>query len=88
MPRAGIVLKKVTLECAEACGNDAKSYRYFEVPKATFYRWKKAYALEGKAGLVRKRPVGRHWPNQLSQEALDKILHLRQKYHLGPQRIA
>lgn len=88
MPRAGIALKKVALEYAEACGNDARSYRYFEVPRATFYRWKKAYALEGEAGLVRKRPVGRHWPNQLSQEAIDKILHLRQQYHLGPQRIA
>ncbi|MFQ5479582.1 MAG: hypothetical protein ACE5EO_13025 [Candidatus Krumholzibacteriia bacterium] len=32
------------LEFAREIGSNAKSYRFFEVPKATFYRWKKAYA--------------------------------------------
>ena len=41
-----------------------------------------------KAGLVNRRPVGKRWPNQISEEAVEKILHLRRQYHMGPQRIA
>ena len=44
--------KLVVLEYAEAIGNAAEAYRFFEVPKSTFYVWKKAYALEGRADLV------------------------------------
>ena len=56
------------LEFAREIGNDAKSYRFFEVPKATFYRWKKAYAEEGKAGLVRKKPIAKSHPRQVPAE--------------------
>jgi transposase InsO family protein len=87
MPRAQFALKKVALEYAEACGSDAKSYRYFEIPRSTFYRWRRCYRREGGAGLIPKKPIGKRWPNQLSPEAVEKILHLRRKYHLGPQRI-
>jgi len=41
--------KLVILEYAQAVGNAAEAYRYFEVPKSTFYTWEKAFALEGKA---------------------------------------
>lgn len=36
--------KLVVLEYAKAIGNAAEAYRFFEVPKSTFYVWKKAYA--------------------------------------------
>jgi transposase InsO family protein len=76
------------LELAEALGNDAKACREWAVPRSTFYRWKQAYAERGGAGLVRKRPIARSHPRQLKPEVIDKILHLRQRYHFGPQRIA
>jgi transposase InsO family protein len=80
--------KLVVLEYAQALGNAAEAYRYFEVPKSTYYIWKKAFVLEGKAGLVRKKPIARSHPKQIPPEIVQKILHLRRTYHLGPQRIA
>jgi transposase len=80
--------KLVILEYAQAIGNAAEAYRYFEVPKSTFYTWKKAYEREGRAGLVRKKPIARSHPKQIPPDIVEKILHLRRKYHLGPQRIA
>ena len=57
--------KKVVLELAREMGSDAKAYRSFEVPRSTFYRWKRAFAQEGEAGLVRKKPVAISHPRQL-----------------------
>jgi hypothetical protein len=57
------------------------------VPRSTFYRWKKVFAEECDAGLIRKRPVARKHSKQVSPEAVEKILYLRQTYQLGPQRI-
>jgi hypothetical protein len=42
--------KKLALEYAELSGSDAKSYRWLEVRKSTFYQSKKAYAVAGDAG--------------------------------------
>ena len=75
------------LEHAESSGNVCLTCRYFGIGRATFYRWKRRYDEEGLDGLARKKPVGKKWPNQLSDEIVEKILHLRRKYHLGPQRI-
>jgi transposase InsO family protein len=80
-------LKKVILEYAEGLGNSAKACREWGVPRSAFYEWKEAYAKHGEAGLVRKRPIAKSHPNQLSAEVVEKILHLRQVYHFGPQRI-
>jgi len=80
--------KRYVLDLAEGWGSDAKSYRDTEVPRSTFYRWKKARAEHGDAGLIRKKPIAKSHPRMLSPEAVEKILHLRQVYHFGPQRIA
>ena len=37
--------------------------------------------------LVRKKPIPKSHPNQTPTEVIEKVLHLRQKYHLGPIRI-
>jgi transposase InsO family protein len=79
--------KKVVLRYARECRSDVKSYRFFEVPRSTFYRWKRAFEKEGEAGLVRKKPVAMSHPRQLAPEVVEKVLHLRRTYHLGPQRI-
>jgi len=79
--------KWAVLQYAQGCRNVAKVCREFEMPRSTFYGWKKAYDKEGKAGLARKRPVARNHPRNLAQDVVDKILHLRQEYKLGPERI-
>ena len=50
-------------------------------------RWRQAYRDRGEAGLINKRSVPHNHPNKTPHEVLEKVLHLRRKYHLGPQRI-
>jgi len=75
------------LQHAEVSGNVCKTCRYFGIGRATFYRWKHKYDHMGEDGLVPRPPIGKSWPNQLPDEVVEKILHLRTKYHLGAQRI-
>lgn len=82
-----IRFKLMVLEYAELSGNAAKACREFEVNRSTFYKWKKAYDQEGRMGLIRKKPIARSHPRQLSDEVVEKIIDLRRTYHLGPQRI-
>lgn len=77
----------VILDYVQCTVNNAKVCRDFGVPRSAFYRWRKAYLAGGKAGLLRKKPIARSHPRQIPPEFVDKILHLRSKYHLGPQRI-
>ncbi len=88
MRRTRLAWKKMVLEYAELCGSNAKACREFEVPRSTFYRWKSKRALGGDGELRDKKPIAKSWPNQLSPAVVEKILHLRRTYHLGPQRIA
>jgi transposase-like protein len=80
--------RAIILEYAQGIGNIKAACRDFGVPRSSFYRWKKAYAKDGRAGLVRKKPVARSHPRQIPREFVEKILHLRTQYHLGPDRIA
>jgi transposase InsO family protein len=75
------------LEHANECGNVQKTCRHFGIGRSSFYRWRDAYRLQGEAGLINARPVPRSHPNQTPQEVVEKVLHLRRKYHLGPIRI-
>ena len=84
----GIRRKMTILEYARIFGNVAETCREFEVPRSSFYNWKKAFDKEGRAGLVGKKPIARSHPQQLSSEVVEKIIDLRQTYQLGPQRIA
>jgi transposase len=52
-----VQFKWSVLQYAKGCRTDAKAYRDFDVPKSTFYGWKRAYEKEGKAGLYRKKPI-------------------------------
>ena len=67
--------KLLVLEMARVTGKAAGTCREFEVPRSTFYTWKKAYEREGKAGLIRKKPIAYHHPRQISLEAVEKILY-------------
>jgi transposase InsO family protein len=82
-----VLRKKRILEYAEASGNILKTCRHFGVSRSNFYIWRTAYWHHGDAGLVRKKPIARSHPNQTPAEIVEKVLYLRQKYHLGPIRI-
>ena len=82
-----IHFKWAILEYAREIGSATKACREFEVPRSTFYDWKKSYDKEGKTGLARKKPVALNHPRKLAQDVVDQILHLRQIYKLGPERI-
>ena len=69
--------KSVLQECLE-----------FGIPRSTFYEWKKKYKLEGKDGLVRKKPIPNNHPNTIRKPVIDKVLDLRENYQLGPIRIS
>ena len=79
--------KQRVLEHAVDSGNVAKTCRYFGVPRSSFYRWRNVYLEHGEEGLRSKKPIAKSHPNQTPDEIVEKILHLRRKYHLGPVRI-
>lgn len=68
-------------------GNVRKELKEFDIPKSTYYDWRRRYRLEGKEGLERKRPVAISHPNSITKETEEKILELRKSYQLGPARI-
>ena len=76
--------KRRVLEHAVASGNVATRCRYFGVPRSSFYRWRNVYLEHGEEALRCKKPIAKSHPNQTPDEIVEKILHLRRKYHLGP----
>jgi transposase InsO family protein len=75
------------LQHAEGSGDVSKTCRYFGICRASFYRWKSAYARGGEAGLANRKTAPKNPANRTPPEIVDKVLHLRQTYHLGPIRI-
>ena len=72
---------------AEETGHAAKTCRYFGVARASFYRWKALYKKHGEAGLTKKKPIPKNPANRTPPEVVEKVLHPRQTYHLGPIQI-
>jgi transposase len=79
--------KLKVLRHAEKTGQVARTCRYFGVGRSSFYRWKAAYEQRGEAGLVNAKPIPKNPANQTPPEIVEKVLHLRSKYHLGSIRI-
>ena len=75
------------LRHAEQIGDVSKTCRYFGIGRASFYRWRAAFQRQGEAGLVKRKPVPRNPANRTPPEIVEKVLHLRRTYHLGPIRI-
>jgi transposase len=82
-----IARKKRILNYAEACGNVNKACRHFGVTWSNFYLWRNAFRKSGDVGLISRKPIAKSYPNQTPAEIIEKVLHLRQTYHLGPIRI-
>lgn len=75
------------LNHAEQIGDVSKACRYFGVGRASFYRWKTAFQRQGEGGLVNRKTAPKNPANRTAPEIVEKVLHLRQTYHLGPIRI-
>lgn len=79
--------KLKVLKHAEETGHVGRTCRYFGIGRASFYRWKAALEKHGEAALVRKKPIPKNPKNRTPPEIVEKVLHLRKTYHLGPMRI-
>jgi transposase InsO family protein len=75
------------LKHAEQIGDVSKACRYFGVGRASFYRWKTAFQQQGEGGLANRKTAPKNPANRTAPEIVEKVLHLRQTYHLGPIRI-
>ena len=79
--------KKRVLEHAARIGNVRKTCRYFGVARSGCYVWKKAYETQGDDGLVNQKPCPYNPRLRTPSDIVEKVLHLRRTYHLGPIRI-
>jgi transposase InsO family protein len=67
--------------------NISKVCREFNIPRSTFYHWRKRYDEEGPSGLYRKKPVAHSHPRKTPPEVIEKILEIRHEYQMGAWRI-
>jgi transposase InsO family protein len=79
-------LKVVVLELAQDLGV-TKACQEFDVPRASFYRWKQKYEKAGRSGLYRNQPVAYRHPCRTSPEVVEKILAIRTEDQMGALRI-
>ena len=78
--------KLLVLDLAEH-SSVTKTCREFNVPRSSFYRWKKKFDQEGPSGLYRKKPIAYNHPNKTPSEVVAKILEIRREYQMGALRI-
>ena len=79
--------KKRVLEYAEKHGNIITTCRRFGIARSTFDLWRDRYRQLGEAGLARRRPRSHNQPDKTPDAVVEKILHLRTSYPMGPIRI-
>ena len=75
------------LEEASVRGNVAKTCRHYGISREIFYQWRRRYQAEGLAGLRDRSHAPHHCPRGTAPDIVEKILYLRQHYHMGPWRI-
>lgn len=80
--------KLKVLSYAKEINNVAKACRYFDVSRESFYRWKRDYEASGESALINMKPCPENPKIHLPKPIEEKILYLRQNYHLGPQKIS
>ncbi len=73
---------------AEVTHNVSKTCRYYGITPQTYYKWLKRYEEEGADGLRDRSRLPLTSPNATSLEVVGKVIHLRQNYHFGPQKIS
>ena len=78
--------KLFVLELAHDLGV-TKTCQEYNVPRASFYRWKQKYEKAGQTGLYRERPIAYRHPCRTSPEVVEKILTIRTQHQIGALRI-
>jgi len=79
---------EILTHAEEVSGSIAATCRYFGISRNVFYRWQRRYEELGFDGLKDRSKRPRNSPNATEAELVEKIIHLRQNYHFGPQKIA
>lgn len=79
---------EILTHAEEVSGSIAATCRYFGISRNVFYRWQRRYEEFGIDGLKDRSKRPHHSPNATEAELVEKIIHLRQNYHFGPQKIA
>ena len=75
------------LRHADQIGDVGKACRYFGVGRASFYRWRTAYQAARCGGPGEPQDSSEEPCQSDAPEIVEKVLHLRRTYHLGPIRI-
>jgi transposase InsO family protein len=79
--------KLVILKTIQKHGAVRKTLKGFNIPRSTYYKWKKAFDLGGETALLRKHPVAYNHPNMIKPEVVDLVVKLRKEQELGSWRI-
>ena len=80
--------KKSVLEYAVKIGHVGRACRRPGIARSTFYLWRDRYRESGDEGLTSRRQGCPHnHPDKTPDDVVEKILHLRRTYHMGPIRI-
>ncbi|NQV16644.1 IS481 family transposase [bacterium] len=79
--------KQTVLELAKVTRFTSDVIKEYDIPRSSFYRWKKLYDEKGKAGLYKKKPIPLSHPKRITPPVVDLIIKLQTEYQLGPERI-
>jgi transposase InsO family protein len=83
-----IKLKLNVLNHAKTSKNVALTCRRFGISRQSFYTWKTNYEKYGEDGLINKAPIPKSHPATTPPDIQDIVIHMRKKYHFGPERIS
>jgi transposase len=61
--------------------------RYFGISRQAYYVWYRRYQTDGVDGLRTRSKRPKICPHATHVDVVGKILHLRQQYHFGPEKI-
>jgi transposase-like protein len=78
----------ITQHVEEVTGNVAMTCRYFGISRHTYCFWLRRYQQLGPEGPRERSHRPLVCPHATKPEVVGKIIHLRQRYHFGPAKIA
>lgn len=72
------------LQRADKIGDVGKHVGILASVRASFYRWRTADRQHGLACLENRKTAPKNPANRMTPEIIEKVLHLRKTYRLGP----
>lgn len=79
-----LLIQRMT-ECGYSAGSAAASVG---VSRATAYKWRRRFRLEGLPGLRDRSSAAHHRPRVLADDLVQRILTARRELKAGPHRLA